>query len=267
MSMNRQTSSRKRTEPLKSFTVQHDWQAEHNNNTYGGNANHFAIFSPLHYEPNYAYPLLIWLHGPRANETQLREIMPLVSLRNYAAVAPRGTIVSANASTAPASTQHSLFDWQSSPQHVDMAEQRVLQCLELAAAKYNISRQRIFLAGLEQGGTLALQVGLRNPDLFAGAISVNGAFPSNGNVLLQLEKSRRLPLLLTTNRDGTLYPVSQVCQDLRLFHAARMNVMIRQYPAADELLTNMFSDVDRWIMSQFCEGSKSESETLEPSGT
>ena len=43
-----------------------------------------AFFAPLHYESNYAYPLLVWLHGSGDDESQLKRIMPLVSLRNSA---------------------------------------------------------------------------------------------------------------------------------------------------------------------------------------
>ena len=31
-----------------------------------------AVFAPLHYEANYAYPLLVWLHGPADDETHNR---------------------------------------------------------------------------------------------------------------------------------------------------------------------------------------------------
>src|SRR5437016_9189131 len=51
-----------------------------------------CIFTPLHYERNYAYPLIVWLHGPRDNERQVAQVMPLVSMRNYIAVGPRGTV-------------------------------------------------------------------------------------------------------------------------------------------------------------------------------
>src|SRR4051794_19841644 len=51
-----------------------------------------AVFAPLHYESNYAYPLLVWLHGPGDDESQLKRIMPLISMRNYVGVGPRGTV-------------------------------------------------------------------------------------------------------------------------------------------------------------------------------
>ena len=47
-----------------------------------------SFFVPLHYEPNYAYPLVVWLHGPGDGHRQLKQVMPHISLRNYVAVAP-----------------------------------------------------------------------------------------------------------------------------------------------------------------------------------
>src|SRR5207249_1092134 len=52
----------------------------------------YVLFTPLHYEPNYAYPLIVWLHADGEDEQVLGRIMADVSLRNYVAVAPRGTV-------------------------------------------------------------------------------------------------------------------------------------------------------------------------------
>ncbi len=53
-----------------------------------------ATFAPMHYAPGYAYPLIVWLHGPGGDERQLLRIMPLVSMRNHVGVAPRGIAIS-----------------------------------------------------------------------------------------------------------------------------------------------------------------------------
>src|SRR5436190_20982679 len=51
----------------------------------------YATFAPIHYEERYAYPLLVWLHGNASSERELRQVIPLVSMRNYVAIAPRGS--------------------------------------------------------------------------------------------------------------------------------------------------------------------------------
>src|SRR5262249_14671671 len=50
-----------------------------------------CLLVPQHYERNYAYPLLVWLHDAGGDERELKKIMPLVSLRNYVSLAVRGT--------------------------------------------------------------------------------------------------------------------------------------------------------------------------------
>ena len=39
-----------------------------------------ALFAPIHYEPGYAYPLVVWLHGEGSSERELRQVMPRVSV-------------------------------------------------------------------------------------------------------------------------------------------------------------------------------------------
>jgi phospholipase/carboxylesterase len=59
-----------------------------------------------------------------------------------------------------------------------------------------------------------------------------------------------LPLFVAACRQGTYYPTTQVCDDLRLFHAAGMSITLKEYPGEDGLSEKMLSDVDRWIMEQ-----------------
>jgi phospholipase/carboxylesterase len=201
-------------------------------------SRHCSLFTPMHYERNYAYPLLIWLHGPSDDERQLQRVMPLISMRNYAAVGPRGTQRS----------QSRGFTWGDAEQSLITAEQRVFDCIETATSKFNIAPRRIFLAGFEVGGTTAFQIGLRNPDRFAGVLSLGGPFPLNLNPLTRLHEARSLPLFIAQGRDSELYTIERTCEELRLFHVAGLSVTVRQYPCGDELNTQMLHDMDSWMM-------------------
>src|SRR5262245_28959832 len=68
-----------------------------------------CIVTPLHYERNYAYPLVVWLHGAGDDERQVTNVMPLVSSRNYAAVGPRGTL--------PLDNPLGAYRWSQTPRH------------------------------------------------------------------------------------------------------------------------------------------------------
>jgi phospholipase/carboxylesterase len=196
-----------------------------------------AIFAPLHYEPNYAYPLVVWLHGPGDNEYQLRRVMPEISMRNYVAVGPRGT-----------SADGDGFTW--CEDGLRATEQAVFESIEVVTARFNIARHRVFLAGYCAGGTMALRLGLLHPGSFAGALSISGPFPLGTSALVRLGAARHLPLFIAQGRQSRVYTAHRTCEELRLFHAAGLSVHLRQYPCEDELTTQMLRDADAWLMEQ-----------------
>lgn len=209
-------------------------------------ATRCAYFAPLHYEANYAYPLLVWLHGAADDERQLSRIMPHVSMRNFVAVAPKGSQGSGR--TAHVS-KHAPSD---SPEVLQTAERQVFDAIELAQRRFHISPQRIFVAGMGEGGSAALRVGLMHPLHFAGAASLGGPFPDGNRPLRLLDEARSLPLLLATGRSSQRYDEMRVCHDLRLLHTAGMSVTLRQYACGDDLTTQMLADLNRWMMSVIC---------------
>ena len=209
-------------------------------------AAHHALFGPLHYEANYAYPLLVWLHGAADSERQLPRIMPMVSMRNYVAIAPRGT------TAVETSGQQQGYGWNPSRAGVLASGERVAECIAAAQQRFHVAPSRVFLVGYGAGGSMALRLALLDPDRFAGAASLGGPFPSGHCPLRRLDEARRVPLLLTTSRDSTRYTPHQVTSDLRLLHSAGMSLTLRQYPCGDELTERMLSDLNRWLMVQVC---------------
>lgn len=203
-----------------------------------------ALFAPLHYEPNYAYPLLAWLHGPHDDEGQLKRVMPLISMRNYVGVAPRGPRREDRAAGRAA------YAWSQAPGDVVLAEQRLFEALDLAQRQFHVSPSRVFLAGFDCGGTMAFRLAMNHPDRFAGVLSLCGEFPSGQTPLGRLTDARRVPIFLACGRDSRTYPGASVCDNLKLFHSAGMDVSLRQYPSGQEITPAMLSDMDRWIMEQ-----------------
>ncbi len=209
-----------------------------------------VVFAPLHYEPNYGYPLLIWLHGAGSDERHLTRIMPVVSMRNYVAVAPRGVPI-ADASGKPCG------GWSQSMEHVREAEQRIFECIEDAEERYHIAPSRLFLAGNDCGGTMAFRVAMSHPVRFAGVLSLGGAFPQGEKPFSQWNEARRLAVFLAAGRDSDEYPAEKACDDLRLLHSAGMSVItfrqyasLQQYSSRRELAPQVLRDIDRWIIEQ-----------------
>ena len=193
---------------------------------------------------NYAYPLIVWLHGANDDERQLKRIMPFVSLRNYAAVAPRGTV------RADEAAGRLGCSWSQSEDHILLAEHRALEAVAEAAAVEHPLGPRLpgrlrhrRHDGISPGVEPAARI---LPARFRSTV----LFPTGLRPLAQLQAVRRLNFLLASGRDSGHYPPPAVCSDLRLIYAAGMSISLRQYPCGDDLTTHMLADVDRWIMQQ-----------------
>jgi phospholipase/carboxylesterase len=211
---------------------------------HGSEVTPFATFAPIHYEPGYAYPLVIWLHSAEGDEQQIRQVMPKLSMRNYVAIAPRGT--------CEIRTDRLSYAWRQSADSIDEAESRVLDCIQIASERFNVNAKRVFLAGVGCGGTMALRTAWNHPGRFAGVASVGGGLPLQGRPLRNVNTLRALPCFVASGRTSKHYPEAEVCRDLRLMHSAGCTVALRQYPCGDDLTTTMLEDLNRWIMGVVC---------------
>ena len=135
-----------------------------------------SIFVPLHYESNYSYPVIIWLHGPNDDERQLKKIMPLVSMRNYVGVGVCGTeLVDGDR----VSGSYQGYTWPQSTASILNSQEKVIDSLRAAKERFNIRPDRVFLAGFDVGGTMALRLGLMHPEMFAATMHSSTSFWEN----------------------------------------------------------------------------------------
>ncbi|MEZ6088274.1 MAG: hypothetical protein R3C05_09670 [Pirellulaceae bacterium] len=201
-----------------------------------------SFFLPVQYEPNYEYPLVIWLHDEGGNQLQMPRVMPSISLQNYVGVGVR-------APRAGDAMGHG-FGWLHNEAGIAITEQAIFDAIETAQSRYSIHPERICLVGHRQGGTMALRIGLRHPSTFAGVISLGGRFPSGSRPLANLKAARKLPMLITFSDDPAGYRVSDICHDLRMWHTANLGLQMRNYDVQDELHPEILSDVNHWIMEK-----------------
>lgn len=201
-----------------------------------------ATFAPARYEPGYAYPLVVWLHGPQGSEQQLRRVMPYVSDQNFVAVAPRGTYAD----------RDGLFDWRQTRRHIVAAETRVFASIGLACRRFNVHPDRVFLVGYGSGGTMALRLAWNHPHEFGGVAAIGGPIPASERPFSRVNEMRSLPCLLAVARESNVYPEQDFCRDLRLLHAAGCKVDLHYYRWGDELNTETFNNLNRWLMTLVC---------------
>lgn len=201
---------------------------------------------PVRYEPNYRYPLVIWLHADGYNENQISQVMPHISTQNYLGVGVRG-------SRSIDSAGH-RFDWSLSKAAVARAADSIWQAIDTASERYSVHPDRIFLAGYAEGGSMAQRIALQHPTAFAGCLSLGGRFPRGGGALSNLAAARGLPQFWAVGTHNPRLSLDAFTSDVELISAARLKMEIRRYTVEDEMVREILADIDRWIMRQIQSG-------------
>ena len=207
-----------------------------------------TFFVPLHYEANYRYPLIVWLHSDGFNENQVCHVMPHVSSRNYLATGIRAPMAS--------DASGHRFWWSNTAAALHSAERSVLEAIDRAANQYSIHAERIVLAGYQSGGTMATRIAMRHPELFAAAVSLGGAFnlPAHPELDRQRLKERRLPMLWQRSLESEFYDQTRLVSEIQAASSIGAQLEIRQYRNDDEMNTVVLSDLDRWVMNHVVSG-------------
>ncbi|HZZ78668.1 MAG TPA: hypothetical protein VFE62_09125 [Gemmataceae bacterium] len=200
-------------------------------------------FAPLGYEPRYAYPLIVFLHGEGGNEEQILRLAPKISRRNFVSIGLRGPVCrGTNAKGALG------FSWGDASHH-DLIEDYLFRAIADTRRHYHIHSERIYLAGFGEGATLAYRIGMQYPERFGGVIALNGAMPLEDRPLLKLPEMHELKVFIGHGIANSVVPSTLVRADRRLLYAAGVDVQMKTYPTNHRLHADMLRDVNRWIIS------------------
>jgi phospholipase/carboxylesterase len=100
-----------------------------------------------------------------------------------------------------------------------------------------------------------MRIAMREPDRFAGVVSLGGRYPS-GSIrnVIQL-RARRMPMLWQWGRQNPDFQTDLLKSDFRSLMAIGGQVEVRQYPGDDEMDTVVLADLNDWIMRRIVSGS------------
>jgi phospholipase/carboxylesterase len=201
-------------------------------------------FLPTGYEPNSPSPLLVFLHGHGGSEEQVLRLAPRLSRRNYIAIGLRGPLT---VGTRP--DGRPCYSWGTGGQGGALIEDYLVRSVEQTRRNYHIHSERIFLAGVCEGATLAYRLGLSFPDKVAGVIALNGVMPSGGP-LFRWPEIRGLKVFIGHGIANAVVPLTLARRDCRLLYTAGVDIRLHTYPTTHRLHPDMLRDANRWIMEQ-----------------
>lgn len=202
-------------------------------------------FLPTGYEPRYPYPLVVFFHAQGGNEEQILHLAPRLSRRNYICISLRGPHA---CGTRPDGRKG--YSWGGQGCLNALIEDYVLRAVELTRRSYHVHSERIYLAGINEGATLAYGLGLQFPEKVGGVISLNGILPRQGRPLFRLPAIRDLRVFIGHGIANAKVPLSMAREDYRLLYTAGVDVEMQTYAATNKLHPDMLRDINRWIMQQ-----------------
>jgi phospholipase/carboxylesterase len=199
-----------------------------------------GVFVPENYEPNYAYPLIVWLHEAGRSERDIVEVLPMISMRNYLGLALRGTArTSSNATGA--------FSWGRTRNAGLAFEECLHASVREMRRNFHIHSERIFLVGAGEGGTMAWDLFLTRPQWFAGVAALGGRFPWGRRPLRQFRSlAGKHALVVADGHEESRF--AQAEEVGRLLYAAGVEVAVRASASDRPASRPLLRLVDRWIM-------------------
>ncbi len=205
-----------------------------------------GVFVPENYEPNYAYPLVVWLHDAGRSERDIVDVLPHISMRNYLGLALRGT-APADPRVDNEGRESAGYRWSRSQRMRLAFQDELYASVRQMRQDFHIHTERVFLAGAGDGATLAWEVFLARPEWFAGLAVFGGQFPWRRRPLRNYRELVGKRLFLAAN---ALDPsgLSRAEQVGRLLYTAGLDVSVRCHMPSRRWPRALFRNVDRWIM-------------------
>jgi phospholipase/carboxylesterase len=120
-----------------------------------------AIYRPEGYEPNYAYPLVVWFHDAGEDERALPRLLPRISERNALGLALRGERVLPGGG----------FDWE--PGRAELRAEPLARAVRRFRREFHVHTERVVLAGTGAGAAAAAELFFARPQWFGGLALVD----------------------------------------------------------------------------------------------
>jgi len=202
-------------------------------------------FLPTGYEPKYAYPLIVFFHQHGGSDEAVLRLAPRISRRNAIYLSLRGPV--------PLERQDEdglpAFGWGEAGEHDDHLAEYLLKSVEQTRREFHIHSERVYLAGVAEGASLAYRMALRLPQRFAGVISINGTLPRpQEGPLFRDDEVKDLRVLIAHGAANEVVPLELARRDFLALYGAGADVLLSTYPCTHTVHPNMLRDVNRWVI-------------------
>ncbi len=204
------------------------------------------VHLPPHYEPNYAYPLIVWLHDSEWTARELLDLMPRISPQSYLGLAIEGLTPTNRFASGPMSPTGSLDP-------LDGLLETLKDVARQMRREFHVHSERIYLAGFGDQASVALRMLLRRPEWFAGALAFGLRDTKLDSALANYDELRGKRVFLSAGVRDSRVSMADVTGIGRLLRSFGIQAVLRAYDSSESPTPKLLSDVDHWLMNGVCE--------------
>jgi phospholipase/carboxylesterase len=195
------------------------------------------------------FPTILALHGWGANAHDLLGLAPLLHRGEALVLAPQGPVAF---EIAPGMAGYGWFPITGGgpPSKAEYEEGReaVLGFLDEAEKRYPVDRRKIVVMGFSQGGVMAYDLVLRDPDRFCGLVALSSWYPEI--VADEIEKRpghENFPVLVMHGTEDPMIPVARAQESREALMGLGVNLAYHEYEMGHEIRPEALRDLLVWL--------------------
>jgi len=195
---------------------------------------------------------VIWLHGLGADGHDFQPIVPELGMP----VAPAVRFVFPHAPLQPVTISGGAVmrawydvtaDGRQDAAGVRASQARVEALVARERAR-GIAARSIALAGFSQGGAMALQAGLRQPERLAGILALSAYLPLPESVADEASQPNRdVPIFMAHGTQDPIIPLSWATRSRDRLTTLGYVIEWHEYPMPHSVCAEEIADIGRWL--------------------
>ena len=195
------------------------------------------------------FPTILTLHGWGANAHDLLGLAPLLHRGEALVLSPQGSVAF---EIAPGMAGYGWFPLTGgappSPGEFQQGRDELLAFLDEAEKRYPVDRRKIVVMGFSQGGVMAYDLVLRDPDRFCGLVALSSWYPDI--VASQVDKQpghENFPVMVLHGSEDPMIPVARAQESREALMGLGVNLAYHEYEMGHEIRPEALRDLLVWL--------------------